>query len=263
MNDKRSFELSAFLRGLFLILSAVLLTAILFWPAFISCFWDSSGRWPSFFQRTWVLWLMRLNRIRLHVRGLENVRDEEGFIIVSNHASILDIPAIIAAFPLPVRFVAKKSLAWFPFFGWFLYVARYVLIDRHRPSSTVKGLKRAGRLLKKGISVIFFPEGTRTPTGEVQEFKGGGFFLAIQSKAPILPVTVSGTYSMLPRTGWSFWPGDITLTISPPLPTQGLRSKDLPPFIARVREEIIHNLKPSDGKASEKFRIDESISPVA
>ncbi len=83
----------------------------------------------------------------------------------------------------------------------------------------------------------------RSPNGEVQEFKSGGFLLALQSKAPLVPVTISGTYSMLPRKGWCFWPGEISLTIGQPLLTQRLRPKDLPPLMAEVREEIIQNLK--------------------
>jgi 1-acyl-sn-glycerol-3-phosphate acyltransferase len=243
MSTKRSFEFSAFLRGLFLILSAAIFTAILFPPAFVSCFLDSSGRWPSLFQRAWVLWLLRANGIRLRLRGLENLNGHRSFIIVSNHASILDIPAIIAAFPFPVRFVAKKSLAGLPFFGWFLYAAGYVLIDRKNPSSILKSLKGAHTLLEKGISVIVFPEGTRTATGEVQEFKKGGFLLAVQSRTPLVPVSIFGTFSMLPRTGWCFWPGEIELTIRPPLTTQGIHIRDLPPFMAKVREGIIQGLK--------------------
>ncbi len=244
MEDKNSFELAAFLRGLFLILSTAVFTFLLFWPTFLACFLDSSGRWSSFLQRVWVRWLLRTNGIRLNFQGLDNLQGEQGFVIVSNHCSILDIPTIIAALPIPVRFIAKKSLIWFPLFGWFLYFSGHVLIDRQNPSSTLKSLNQAASLLKKGISIIVFPEGTRSPNGEVQEFKSGGFLLALQSKAPLVPVTISGTYSMLPRKGWCFWPGEISLTIGQPLPTQGLRSKDLPPLISEVRQEIIQNLKP-------------------
>ena len=200
----KSFEFPAYLRGLFLILSAVVLTGLLFPPAFISCFLDPSGRWPSFFQRTWMIWLLKINGIRLRVQGIEEVDGRLDYIILSNHASILDIPALLAAFRFPSRFITKKSLARFPLFGWYLYFAQHGLINRRSASSTPKGMKQASLLLKRGVSVIAFPEGTRTPDGEVKDFKRGAFLLALQSKAPILPVSISGTFEMLLRKGWCF-----------------------------------------------------------
>jgi 1-acyl-sn-glycerol-3-phosphate acyltransferase len=248
MKYKNSFDLAAFLRGLFLILSTAVFTFVLFWPAFLACFLDSSGRWSFFFQRVWVCWLLRSNGVRIKCQGLENLQGEQGFVIISNHCSILDIPTIIAALPVPVRFIAKKSLIWFPFFGWILYLSGHVLIDRQKAQAILKSLKQTTALLKEKISVVVFPEGTRSPNGEVQEFKSGGFLIARQSKAPLVPVTISGTYSMLPRRGWCFWPGEITLTIGRPLSTQRLRSQDLPPFIAEVKQEIMKNLKMGVGR---------------
>ena len=94
MKTLKSFQLSAFLRGMFLIFSAAVYTAILAPPAIISCLLDPAGRWPSFFQQTWGTWLLRTNRIRLHPKGLENLGQERAYILIANHASILDIPGI-------------------------------------------------------------------------------------------------------------------------------------------------------------------------
>jgi 1-acyl-sn-glycerol-3-phosphate acyltransferase len=225
-----------------MIFTAGLFTAILFPPAFLSCFLDPSGRWPSFFQRTWMVWLLKANRIHLKVHGMENLRRRAHYIIVSNHASILDIPALLATFSFPVRFIAKRSLAWFPLFGWFLFFARHILIDRASAASTRRGMRKAAALLKKGFSIIVFPEGTRTPDGEVKEFKNGAFLLALQSKVPILPVSISGTFEMLPRKGWCFWPGTIRLTIGNPIFGEGHSVKAADALTARVREIVIQNL---------------------
>ena len=243
----KSFEFLAYLRGLFLILSAAVLTGLLFPPAFIACFFDPAGRWPSFFQRTWMIWLLKINGIRLRIRGIENVDGRPDYIILSNHASILDIPALLAAFRFPSRFIAKKSLAWFPLFGWYLYFAHHILINRRNASSTLRGIKQASLLLKRGVSVIAFPEGTRTPDGEVKDFRSGAFLLALQSKAPILPVSISGTFEMLPRKGWCFWPGTIHLSIGKPIPTHGLSVKKADALAANVRDMIIQNLRDGDG----------------
>ncbi len=242
MGIQRTFEWSAFLRALFLIFSAVIYTAILFLPAFGSCFIDRSGKGPSFFQKLWVNWLLWINGIRLHVTGLENLSEKEAYILVSNHASILDIPAIISACPFPVRFLAKESLIWFPIFGWFLYLAEHILIDRESAQSALKSLKRAAGLLKKGISIIVFPEGTRTPDGEVKEFKRGAFLLAQHSKFPIVPVSIGGSFQMLPRHGWCFWPGKIYIHMDKPIPTKGLAPSEAKTLMDRVRETIIRNL---------------------
>lgn len=242
MGEQRTFEWSAFLRVLFLILSAVIFSALLSIPAFVSCFIDRSGEWPSFFQRLWVNMLLQANGIRLRVVGLENLSNKEAYILVSNHASILDIPAIISACPFSVRFLAKKSLIWFPIFGWFLYLAEHILIDRESASSALKSLKKAATILKKGISIIIFPEGTRTPDGQLKDFKRGAFLLAQHSKFPIVPISISGSFQMLPRHGWCFWPGAIYIYMDKPIPTQNLTPSEAKTLMDKVREVIIRNL---------------------
>jgi 1-acyl-sn-glycerol-3-phosphate acyltransferase len=243
MSQKTFFELTAFLRALVLIFSAAVYTAIIGLPALASCFLDRSWRWLSFFQSLWVEWLLRTNGIRLRVDGMENLKKGQSYILVSNHASILDIPALISAAPFPVRFLAKKSLLWFPIFGWVLYFSGHILIDRQSAQSALRSLKKAPSLLMKGISIIAFPEGTRSPDGEVKEFKRGAFLLAQYSKFPVVPISISGTYDMLPRQGWHFWPGTIYMRMGEPIPTRDLSHRELEDLMGRVREKIIKNLK--------------------
>ena len=243
MKAIKAFQFSAFLRALFLIFSAAVCTAILAPLAIVSCLLDPSGRWPSRFQRTWGNWLLRTNGSRLRPKGLEHLEKGQAYIFVANHSSILDIPGIISASPLPVRFIAKKSLVWFPIFGWFLSLAGHILIDRENAKSALLSLKKAAALLKNGISIVVFPEGTRTPDGQVKDFKGGAFLLALQSKAPIVPVSISGTYHMLPRTGWCFWPGVMELILGKPITTHNLSLREARPLMKRVREIIMQNLK--------------------
>jgi len=243
MNPTRSFSFPAFLRALFLIFSAAVYTAILAPPAIVSCLLDPSGRWPSLFQRTWGNWLLRTNNIRLILQGVEKLPKDQSYILVSNHASILDIPAIISAAPFPVRFLAKKSLIWFPVFGWYLYFSGHILLDRESPQSALKSLKKASVLLKKGISIIVFPEGTRTPDGAVKEFKRGAFLLAQHSKFPIVPVAINGTFEILPRHGWCFWPRAVHIRMSEPIPTLDLSPQKSQNLMRQVRQTIMQNLK--------------------
>jgi 1-acyl-sn-glycerol-3-phosphate acyltransferase len=252
MNPSRPFELFAFLRALFLIVSAAVYTALLGPPALVGCFLDRSRRWPSFFQGLWVDWLLRTNGIRLRREGMESLKKDESYILVSNHASILDIPALISAAPFPVRFLAKKSLLWFPIFGWVMYFSGHLLIERQSAKSALGSLKKASSLLQEGISIIVFPEGTRSPDGEVKEFKRGAFLLAQHSKFPVVPVSIIGAYEMLPRQGWCLWPGNIYIRIGEPIRTRDLSRQESRDLMKRVRETIMENLK--KGRAEEEAR---------
>ena len=243
MSQKNSFELPAFFRALFLVLSAAVYTAIIGPPALVSCFLDRPWRSLSFFQNLWVEWLLKTNGIRLRVDGMENLKKDQSYILVSNHSSLLDIPALISAAPFPVRFLAKKSLLWFPLFGWVMYFSGHILIDRESAQSALRSLKKAPSLLKKGISLIVFPEGTRSPDGEVKEFKRGAFLLAQHSKFPVVPISTIGTYEMLPRHGWCFWPGTIHIRMGEPIPTRDLSHRELKDLKGKVRATIIENLK--------------------
>jgi 1-acyl-sn-glycerol-3-phosphate acyltransferase len=243
MKPRHFLHLAAFLRALFLVFSTAVYTAILCLPALITCLLDPSGRWPSFFQRLWVNWLLRTNGVGLKLEGVEKLPKNQSYILVSNHASLLDIPAIIWASPFPVRFFAKRSLLWFPIFGWFLSLGGHILIDRQNPRSAIKSLKRASSVLKKGISIVVFPEGTRTPDGEVKEFKRGAFLLAQHSKFPVVPLSIGGSFEMLPRTGSGFCPGVIHIRMGEPIPTRGLAPQESGILMGRVRDTIIKNLK--------------------
>jgi 1-acyl-sn-glycerol-3-phosphate acyltransferase len=243
MNAKRSFQLTAFLRTLFLIFSAAIYTCILAPPAFTTLLLDRSGRWFSALERTWANWLLHTNGIHLNVQRLENLERGHSYILISNHVSILDIPGIICALPFPVRFIAKRSLIWFPIFGWILYLAGHILIERESAQSALKSLKQAASLLKNGTSIMVFAEGTRSPDGQVKEFKGGAFLLALKVQAPVVPISISGTYEMLPRTGWCFWPGTIKIYVSRPIPTQGLSQRQARSLMEQVRETVIQNLQ--------------------
>ncbi len=175
---------------------------------------------------------------------MENLTEHSACILISNHASILDIPGIVAASPLPVRFIAKRSLAWFPVFGWFMHMAGHVLIERESSLSAMKSLNKASLLMKKGISIVVFPEGTRSPDGEVKEFKRGGFVLALQDRVPIVPISISGTYQMLPRKGWCFWPGTIDMKFCRPIiPPRSRSTREAHRLTEEVRRIIINNKK--------------------
>lgn len=136
---------------------------------------------------------------RLAVTGRQNIQAGKHYLVISNHQSLLDILAVAAALPLNFRFLAKKELFYVPFMGWAMACAGYVPVDRSSHDSGRKAVRRIVELLKKGLSVLLFPEGTRSPDGKIHAFKLGAFKIARESRVEILPVVVDGTGTALPK----------------------------------------------------------------
>ena len=163
---------------------------------------------------------------------------------MSNHQSAFDIAAIGATLPLSWRFVAKRELTWIPFFGWGLVAAGHVLIDRRDHERSVRSLRRAAERVRSGVSVIVFPEGTRSATGELGPFKSGGFHLAIEAGVPILPATVSGSRRITPPKSLRVESGPILVRYGKPIPTEGLATDDREQLKQEVRQAILAGFDP-------------------
>lgn len=138
----------------------------------------------------------------IRVEGLEQVQKGKPYVVVCNHQSMLDILIFLARLPLHFKFIAKRELFRIPFFGWHLALARYIPLKRGDPQSGKDCLLKAQEWLQKGISVVFFPEGTRSPDGEIHEFKPGAFKLALEEKCDILPMVIAGTREAIPKYAW-------------------------------------------------------------
>ncbi len=136
---------------------------------------------------------------RLAVSGRQNIREGKHYLVVSNHQSLLDILAVAAALPLNFKFLAKRELFYIPFMGWAMACAGYVPVDRSSHESGRQAVRRIGELLKRGLSVLLFPEGTRSPDGKIHAFKSGAFKIARENRVEILPVVVDGTGTALPK----------------------------------------------------------------
>ena len=138
----------------------------------------------------------------IRVEGLERIEKGKPYVVVSNHQSMLDILILLARLPLQFKFIAKRELFRIPFLGWHLALARYISLNRRDPESGKACLMKAREWLQKGMSVIFFPEGTRSPDGEIHEFKAGAFKLALEEKCDILPMVILGTREAIPKYSW-------------------------------------------------------------
>ncbi len=188
--------------------------------------------------RNWIGWIFATCGLRVDVEGLERVDRARPSVFMSNHQSVLEIGALVLTVPVSWCFVLKKELLWVPFFGWVLALSDQIVIDRGRRARAVSSLKRGAERIRAGASVIIFPEGTRSPTGELCDFKSGGFHLAIEAQVPIVPVTVSGSFDLVPKRSLKIRSGTLKVVYGEPIPTEGLGVEDRQALKESVRIAI-------------------------
>lgn len=183
----------------------------------------------AFISRSFPLW-----QIRIEGRWPEA---EGPFVVVSNHESYLDV-LLISNLPHEMKWVSKRELFRIPWVGWAFALVGDLAIERGHPGSAANLMKRARAYLDRGMSVIFFPEGTRSADGRLLPFKPGAFKLAVEAGVPVLPLSVSGTARGMPKGGLKIRPSRLTLRILEPFPTRGLAEQQVPVLRDRVRERI-------------------------
>lgn len=152
---------------------------------------------------------------KVEVSGLENIEKGKSYIVVSNHQAMLDIP-LLYTLPFNFKWVSKKEVYRIPIFGWVLWMHGDVAISRGDRASTMKMMEECGDYLQRGVSVILFPEGTRTKTGRIGNFKEGAMLLARKTGASVLPVVIDGTYDAFGKGGITA-PHRFQVKVLPPL----------------------------------------------
>jgi 1-acyl-sn-glycerol-3-phosphate acyltransferase len=166
------------------------------------------------------------------VSGLENIDHKKTYVVVSNHQSLADI-VLMYKTKMQFKWVAKDSLFKIPVLGWNMLLARHIRLKRRDFSSIKKVYRQAGEWLRQGVSVVFFPEGTRSGNNEIGEFQNGAFKLAIKEKVPILPIAIEGTKDAIPKGNWRFITKiSCIIKVLPPIDTSGF----LPQDFARLRD---------------------------
>ena len=162
----------------------------------------------------------------LEVKGMENIDPNQAYVVVANHQSMADI-FVLYKTRLQFKWVAKESLFKVPFLGWCLSLGKHIKLTRQQFGSIKRVYREASYWLKNDVSVLFFPEGTRSKTGAIKEFQNGAFKLAIKEKKPVLPVAISGTMDAIPKGSWIFKTKVVCkLTILPPVETSELSVGD-------------------------------------
>ena len=191
-------------------------------------------RFTHWCARTWSRLILGTTGVRVDVSGLERIDPNGTYVFVSNHQSIYDIPILFWMLPNQLRIIAKESLGNFPFLGWHLRRTGHMLVDRTRPDRA-KIFGWASRLTANGLSLIVFPEGTRSRDGRVGRFKGGSFYLALESGLPVLPLSIVGSRHVMLKGRLATYPGHVRLVIHEPIDTRGLTGGDAREFAERVR----------------------------
>lgn len=190
--------------------------------------------------RAWARGALAAAGVRLRVRMDPAVDPERGYVVMANHASYFDVLALLSVLPGQYRFVAKRSLFLIPIFGWALWSAGFIPVDRRDRSKAREIWRTAGRRLSRGASVLFYPEGTRSPDGRIHAFHRGAFLVALKNQAPILPVGIRGAHEVLPRGRLAVQPGIIDLHFGKPVETVDLSVRDKKELIEEVRRTIGH-----------------------
>lgn len=172
------------------------------------------------------------------VEGVENLEPGAPYIFASNHASALDIPALLAVLPNNFRWIAKKELFGIPLFGQSLKAAGYIAIDRGDNRKAMQSILTAVERIKAGASVVIFPEGTRSEDGNLLPFKAGGFMLALRSGRPVVPVAVLGSNHALKPKRLLLNPGPVRVVLGRPIPSQGRGTSDREALAEEVRQAM-------------------------
>ncbi|MBP7571338.1 MAG: 1-acyl-sn-glycerol-3-phosphate acyltransferase [Acidobacteria bacterium] len=224
----------------FLIPAIAVYTIVLGTASIASSLVDRRGHFAHRCARAWSWLILKTTGVSVDVRGLERLTPGKTYIFVSNHQSIYDIPIVFASLPWQLRIIAKASLGKFPFLGWHLSRTGHLLVDRRHPDP-VGILRRWKGLVSQGLSLIVFPEGTRSADGQVGRFKAGSFLLAIQAGLPIVPISIAGSRHVMLKGRLMTCPGDVRLTVHEPVPTTGFEPtvEEARALAVRVRETVL------------------------
>src|SRR5687767_2163210 len=207
----------------FLIPAISVYTIVLGTLSILSTFFDRKGHAAHWCARAWSWLILATTGVDVKVEGIDRVRRGETYVFISNHQSIYDIPVIFASLPFQLRITAKQSLGRFPFLGWHLIRAGHLLVDRRNPDRSGI-LNRWRRLVGDHLSLIIFPEGTRSADGRVGHFKAGSFLLALEAGLTIVPLSVSGTRHVMRKGRLMTCPGHVTLHVHAPISSPRIES---------------------------------------
>jgi 1-acyl-sn-glycerol-3-phosphate acyltransferase len=229
------------IRSALLVTMGIAITGFIsFWCVIFSILPNSENRIHKI-ANLWAKILLLISNTKVEVIGKENILHSKPQIFMANHQSDFDILIVLGHIPGQFRWIAKKELFNIPIFGAAMKNAGYIEIDRHNREKAMQSLDEAALRIREGKSVMTFPEGTRSPDGEIKQFKQGTFHLAIKSGVPIIPVSIVGSGRIMPKRSLTVTPGRVKLVIGKPIDVKSYNIENRHELIQKVRKEIMNN----------------------
>ena len=223
---------------------AGLATIVVFIPIVVTGVLSRTGNLAFSISKLWAYTMLAVSSVRTEIKNKEKILKGTSYIIISNHQSLYDIIALVTTLGIQYRWFIKNEILKIPLFGYALYASRNIFIDRSNTAKTIESINKGIDRLPKGVSIMVFAEGTRSPDGQIHEFKKGGIVTAVRRNIPILPVTVNGSRRILPKGSLVVKPGKIQVVIGDPIETSGYTTDTVQELIDKTRQMVIANFDP-------------------
>ena len=212
-----------------------LYTAVLGCVSLVVSLFDPTGERQQKIARLWSQMILWTVGAKVQVEGLEKIDISKPQVYVVNHLSAFDIPVLYTHLPFQFRILAKKELFRYPFMGWHLRRSGQIPVVLENPKASVRSLNLAVASIRKGNSLVIFPEGGRSPNGQLQPFMGGAFYAAVKAQVDVVPIVLVGTYEMLKMNSYHIKPGPVQMVVGSPISTVGMSTRDIAKITERAR----------------------------
>jgi 1-acyl-sn-glycerol-3-phosphate acyltransferase len=190
------------------------------------------------FARAWSWMIMKTILSPVKVTGLDKIDTTRTHVYAVNHASALDIPVLYVYLPFQFRIAFKKELLAYPIVGWHLKRSGQICVDQQNPAGSIGSIRSALKSLKAGTPLVIYPEGGRTPDGQIKPFLPGAFFLAIKAQVDIVPVALVGTFELLPMNTYHIKSQPLEMRVGEPISTSGLTGHDMLALSEKVQQAV-------------------------
>jgi len=221
-----------------IIVWVVVVTFVLGIVVILVALFSRTGNFPHLIARAWARSILIVAGTPVRVEGIDNLKIDGSVILMPNHQSNFDIPVLLGCLPVQFRWLAKAELFTIPIFGRGMRGCGYISIDRSNRKSAFRSLAEAAQKIRNGVSVLIFPEGTRSRDGEIQPFKKGGFVLSVDAGVVIIPIVISGTRRVMPKGKLLIRRQPVTMKILAPIATSDYTRKTKDELMVVVRETI-------------------------
>jgi len=211
--------------------------------------YDPAGYLSHRIGRAWSWGVLKISRVKVEIEGLENIDTNKQYIFISNHTSAFDIPSVYWGIPNKHGMLAKKQLKYVPFFGWAMWAAGHYFVDRqnHRKALAMMDQVAILMLKDKGHSLVIFAEGTRSPDGQLQQFKRGAFVLSLDTAIPIVPVIINGAYKAKRKEGPRIMATTLKLSVLAPMEPQNYSTETRQQYLNDARDLFVKHYTPPPG----------------